>query len=335
MLRRLIALLVLIVSLAAGGAWAVWRGLNEPYRGFTGGEVFVELPQGARSAEIAGRLADAGVVADALTFRIAVRLAKADRHLQAGEYRFTDAATPDQIVARLSRGDTFRRALTFPEGLTIREMAAIFENSGMGRAGDFIQAANAVSLVSDLDPDAGNLEGYLFPSTYSLPRRAGADGTIRAMVKEFRKALGNEPLPEGVSVRDLVTLASIVEKETSQSSERPVVAGVYANRLRIHMALQCDPTVIYALMLNGKWNGNIRKDDLTIDSPYNTYRYPGLPPGPIASPGKASLDAARHPANVPYLYFVSRNDGTHVFASTLAEHNRNVHAFQSIKRLVK
>lgn len=332
MLRRLIVLVVLIASLAGGAAWAVWRGLNEPYRGFAGTEVFVELPPGARTAEIASRLAEAGVVTDALTFRVAVRMAKADRHLQAGEYRFTEAATPGQVITRLSRGETFTRALTFPEGLTIREMAGIFESSGMGPADDFLRAANTVSLVSDIDPDAGNLEGYLFPSTYSLPRRAGADGTVRAMVKEFRKALGSEPLPEGMSVRELVTLASIVEKETSQSFERPVVAGVYANRLRIHMALQCDPTVIYAMMLGGTWNGNVRKDDLSIDSPYNTYRYPGLPPGPIASPGKASLEAARHPANVPYLYFVSRNDGTHIFASTLAEHNKNVREFQQKKR---
>jgi len=334
MLRRVVIVVIVLASLAAGGAWAVWRGLHEPYRGFTG-EVFVEVPQGARTPEIADLLAGAGVVPDALTFRLAVRMATADRRLRAGEYRFAEAATPGQIVARIERGDTFTRALTFPEGLTIREMAGIFEKSGMGSADDFIHAANTASLVSDLDPDAGNLEGYLFPSTYSLPRRAGADGTVRAMVKEFRRVLGNEPLPEGTSVRDLVTLASIVEKETAQASERSTVAAVYANRLRLHMALQCDPTVIYAMMLNQTWNGNIRKADLSMDSPYNTYRYPGLPPGPIASPGKASLDAARHPANVPYLYFVSRNDGTHVFASTLAEHNRNVHNFQSIKRLAK
>jgi UPF0755 protein len=205
----------------------------------------------------------------------------------------------------------------------------------MGTADEFVHAANTVSLVSDLDPDAANLEGYLFPSTYALPRRAGADGLVRAMGKEFRKALGTAPLADGTTVRDLVTLASIVEKETAQPAERAEIAAVYANRLRIHMALQCDPTVIYALMLGGRWNGNIRKEDLSIDSPYNTYRYPGLPPGPIASPGRASLDAARHPADVPYLYFVSRNDGTHVFSTTLAEHNKNVHLYQQIKHAPK
>ena len=332
MVRKLVALVVIIAAIAGGGAFAVWRGLTSPYRAFAGAEVFVEVPQGALTAQIGRMLADAGVVPNALTFRIAVRQTGADRRLKAGEYRFTEAATPAEVIARLMRGDTYTRALTFPEGLTIVEMAQVFEKSGMGQAEDFVNAANTVSLVSDIDPDAGNLEGYLFPSTYALPRRAGADGAVRAMVKEFRKALGSEPLPAGMTARELVTLASIVEKETGQAGERAEVAGVYANRLRIHMALQCDPTVIYALMLKRTWNGNIRKEDLSIDSPYNTYKYPGLPPGPIASPGKASLDAARHPAASKYLYFVSRNDGTHVYAETLAEHNKNVHEFQQKKR---
>lgn len=328
MVRWIIAVVVIVAALVGGGALAVWRGLQEPYRGFASQEVFVEVPPGARTSEIATLLAGAGVVPNALTFRIAVRRADADRRLKAGEYRFFEAATPVQVLGRLMRGDTYTRALTFPEGLNIVEMAAIFEKLGMGSADDFIQAANTVSLVSDIDPDAGNLEGYLFPSTYALPRRTGADGVIRAMVKEFRKTLGAEPLPAGMTARELVTLASIVEKETAQAAERAEVAGVYVNRLRINMALQCDPTVIYALMLRRTWNGNITKTDLMMDSPYNTYRYPGLPPGPIASPGKASLDAARHPAASKYLYFVSRNDGTHVFAETLAEHNKNVHEFQ-------
>lgn len=332
MFRKIIAVVVILVALAGGAALAVYRQMHDAYRGFTEPEVFVELAPGARTADIAAALAGAGVVPDAFTFGLAVRFAKADRKLKAGEYRFTEAATPDEIIGRLMRGDTYTRALTFPEGHTIREMAQIFEKSGMGPADDFVRAANTVSLISDLDPEAANLEGYLFPATYSLPRRAGADGVIRAMVKEFRRALGNEPLPAGVSVRALVTLASIVEKETGRAEERGQVAGVYTNRLRINMALQCDPTVIYALMLKGTWDGNIRKPDLSMDSPYNTYKYPGLPPGPIASPGKASLDAARHPLPSKYLYFVSRNDGTHVYAETLAEHTKNVREFQQKRR---
>src|SRR5262245_6123155 len=190
MLRRFVILVVVMTLIAGGAAWFVWHQLHEPYRGFTDVEVFVELPPGASSATIAGLLAGAGVVPDALTFRVALRLSKSDRRLQAGEYRFVEAATPNDIISRLSRGDTYTRPLTFPEGLTIREMSVIFEKSGLGTADEFINAAKTVSLIADLDPDAFNLEGYLFPSTYALPRRAGADGTIRAMVKEFRKALG-------------------------------------------------------------------------------------------------------------------------------------------------
>lgn len=338
MLRRFVVLVVVLGVLAGGGAWWAWQQLDTPYRGFEDLEVFVEVPPGASTADIAGRLSAMGVVRNPLIFRLAVRLAKADRRLQAGEYRFMDAATPRDIIARLRRGDTFNHTVTFPEGLTIREMAVIFEREGLGTADDFIAAASEASLIADLDPTASNLEGYLFPSTYSLPRRAGADGFMRAMVKEFRKVIAADAADAAsvggvaMSLRDRVTLASLIEKETSDPAERPIISAVYHNRLRIRMALQCDPTVIYALMLRGRWDGNIRKADLQIDSPYNTYRYPGLPPGPIASPGRASLDAAIHPADVKYLYFVSKGDGTHVFSTTLAEHNKNVQQYQIRKR---
>ena len=281
---------------------------------------------------IGRRLAEAGVVPDAWTFRLAVRLAQADRRLRAGEYRFAEAASPFAVVSRLVRGDVFTYGLTFREGLTLYEMSTVFERSGLGTAAAFETAAKNAALIRALDPDASSLEGYLFPSTYAMPRHAGAAGTVRAMVTQFEHVFDAKHRDAAAAlampVRDVVTLASIVEKETAQPAERPIVAAVYRNRLKIHMPLQCDPTVIYALMLAGQWNGNLTHDNMQIDSPYNTYRYAGLPPGPIASPGRASLDAALHPADVPYLYFVSRNDGTHVFAATLAEHNKNVAAFQ-------
>jgi UPF0755 protein len=286
--------------------------------------------------EIAGRLSAAGVVVDPISFRLAVWLARADRRLQAGEYRFSGATPATEVVARLARGDVFTRPVTFPEGLTIGEMAPIFEKSGLGAAADFVRASSDISLIANVDPDARNLEGYLFPETYALPRRAGASGTVQTMVKAFTHAFDGElraaARARGLSAREVVTLASLIEKETAQPDERAVVSAVYHNRLRIRMPLQCDPTVIYALMLRGKWNGNLRREDLQIDSPYNTYRYGGLPPGPIASPGRASLEAAVRPAPVPYLYFVSRNDGTHVFATSLAEHNRNVRRWQIGRR---
>ena len=211
-------------------------------------------------------------------------------------------------------------------------MAALYESSGFGAAPDFLAATKNAALIKELDPAAPDLEGYLFPDTYTLPRQATAADLVARMVNRFRKAATPELLQQasarGLDVRELVTLASLVEKETAKADERPIVAGVYTNRLKIGMGLQCDPTVIYALMLAGRYDGNIRKGDLQIDSPYNTYRYAGLPPGPIAAPGEASLHAAANPADVPYLYFVSRNDGSHVFSTTLDEHNRNVNEFQ-------
>jgi UPF0755 protein len=328
MFKRLLLLLVILSVLAGGlGLWT-WNALSQPYRGYTEDEVFVDIPPGSSTAEIAGRLAAAGVVRDPLLFRIAVTLQGADLRLKAGEYRFADDSTAEEVVARIARGDVYAHKLQFAEGLTMREMAAIFGRSGLGTAEEFLLAASDVSAVRDIDSEAKNLEGYLFPSTYMLPRRAGAIGTVQAMVREFRKALAAATPPAGMSVRELVSLASIVEKETAVPDERAMVAAVYANRLRIGMPLQCDPTVIYALILKDRWDGNLTHDNMQVDSPYNTYRYAGLPPGPIASPGRASLKAAARPADVPYLYFVSRNDGTHVFAATLAEHNRNVNQWQ-------
>jgi UPF0755 protein len=211
-------------------------------------------------------------------------------------------------------------------------MAEIFGRSALGSAEDFEAAANDTSLVAELDPQAPSLEGYLFPDTYALARNTGASGTVRAMVARFTTAFDPElratAQETGLTLREIVTLASLVEKETAAPEERPIVAAVYRNRLRIGMPLQADPTVIYAMILAGRWNGNLTRQDLQMDSPYNTYRYRGLPPGPIASPGRASIAATLEPATVPYLYFVSRNDGTHVFASTLAEHNRNVAEWQ-------
>ena len=189
-------------------------------------------------------------------------------------------------------------------------------------------------LIASLDPDAPDLEGYLFPETYSFAIGAGEREIVETLVKTFRQRFERDVRPRlaagspGRSIRQVVTLASIVEKEAKASADRPLIAAVYRNRLERRIGLAADPTVIYALKRVGRWNGNIRREDLRMDSPYNTYRYAGLPPGPICSPGLASLAAAAAPANVPYLYFVSRNDGTHVFAQTYAEHNRNVDLWQ-------
>jgi UPF0755 protein len=327
--------LATIALLAIGGvAAAVWVYLlvSRPYKGYPDAETFVEIVPGSNTQTMGRVLSDAGVIANPSAFRIAVWMRGAGRRLQAGEYRFEAPMTPAAVVDKIARGDVFLRPVTFREGLTIRQMAAIFEERGFGPQGTFMASASKADLVRALDPDARNLEGYLFPDTYALPRRTTADQLTARMIARFEKALTPEIRQEatarGLSLRELVTLASLVEKETAKPEERPIVAAVYRNRLRIGMALQCDPTVIYALERAGRYTGNITRADLAFDSPYNTYRYPGLPPGPIAAPGQASLEAAAKPADVTYLYFVSRNDGSHAFATTLDEHNRNVEVWQ-------
>jgi UPF0755 protein len=331
-LIALLSVTVVIVAAAVGfGAYALNR-INAPYKGFSEPEKFVQIPQGAGAAEIRRRLVDSGIVSDQWAFRAALAWTGRSRALKAGEYRFDRPLSVVDVIDKVARGDVYEHPITFPEGLTIREMAAIYQSQGFGAADDFIRAASGGSLVSDLDPAATDLEGYLFPETYTLPRGTPASKLISTMVARFRETyMRIDAKRDGeaeLSLRQVVTLASLVEKETGKAEERPIVAAVYRNRLMRNMPMQADPTVVYALVAAGTYDGNIRKGDLEFDSPYNTYKYPGLPPGPIAAPGRAALEAALAPANVDYLYFVSRNDGSHVFAETLAEHNANVYQHQ-------
>ena len=219
---------------------------------------------------------------------------------------------------------------TLIEGLTLEETALQLTEQGFGDYEAFLKAMRAPEAILDLDPLAKTLEGYLFPNTYSFPRSSSEAEIVSTLVGTFRELVEPELAanPAVESLREMVILASIVEKEAQADGERPLIAGVYRNRLDRGIGLYADPTIIFALKQQGTWDGDIRRRDLDLDSPYNTYRYPGLPPGPICSPGLASIQAATQPANVPYLYFVSRNDGTHVFAETLREHNRNVDEWQ-------
>jgi peptidoglycan lytic transglycosylase G len=334
--KKLFIALSILVLIVGGGAAAfgfyVWNRMQAPYKGFSEPEKFVDIPPGTGTAEIRRRLVEAGVVSDQWAFRAALVWTGRSRALQAGEYRFDRPMSVVDVIDKVARGDVYTHAITFPEGLTIREMAAIYQSQGFGKADEFIKAAGNGSLVGDLDPAAKDLEGYLFPETYTLPRSASASKLISLMVERFRSTYSElEQKKSGqldLSLRQIVTLASLVEKETGKAEERPLVAAVYRNRLDRKMPMQADPTVVYALVQAGTYDGNIRKRDLEIDSPYNTYKYPGLPPGPIASPGRASLAAALAPADVGYLYFVSRNDGSHAFAETLAQHNANVYEHQ-------
>jgi UPF0755 protein len=329
--RFALFVLLILIGGAAIGAW-FYLGVDRPFKGYDGAEQFVEIPSGSGTSAIARRLADAGVIRDEISFKLALWLSGNARRLQAGEYRFDHAISARQVADKIARGDVYVRPITFPEGLTAKQMAAVYESKDFGEAQEFLDATKNAALVSAVDPVAKDLEGYLFPDTYKLPRTSTADQLVGRMVGSFMKALTPDVIEQaearGMNVRQLVTLASIVEKETGNRAERPLVAAVYANRLKIGMGLQCDPTVIYALERAGRYHGNLTRDDLQFDSPYNTYRYAGLPPGPIASPGRASLEAAASPADVPYLYFVSKNDGSHAFATTLDEHNRNVQEYQ-------
>lgn len=327
----LVLSLLLFVAVALAGLLSeAHRRISTPYQGYESAEAFVEIPQGAGVIAIGRLLARAGVVRDETTFRVAVWKLEAGRLLKAGEYRFSGPLTAEQVVTRLVRGEVFLRTITVPEGLTFQEMGRLFESRGFGPASAFVAAARNGALVTDLDPAARDLEGYLFPETYSLSRTATATDLVAMMVAQFRKVHADlwPGTGETRPLREVITLASLVEKETAVPDERPTVAGVYVNRLRIGMPLQCDPTVIYALAKAGQWNGNLTRANLQVDSPYNTYRFAGLPPGPIANPGRGAVAAALAPRDVDYLYFVSRNDGSHEFAATLAEHNRNVQKFQ-------
>jgi UPF0755 protein len=335
-MKKVFVLLAILAVLTVAGvvvAGSVLFGrIHEPYQGYEGSEQFVEIPQGAGTSEIRRRLTAAGIVRDDFTFRAALRWTGRSQRLQAGEYRFDRPMSAAGVIEKLAQGDVYARRITFPEGLTIREMARLYETREFGTAADFLKAAGDASLVRDLDPAATDLEGYLFPETYALARGTPASRLIGMMVNRFRASytedLQARAKAQGMTTREVVTLASLVEKETGKEEERALVAAVYRNRLTIGMGMQADPTVVYALEKAGRYDGNIRREDLSFDSPYNTYRHAGLPPGPIASPGEASLKAALSPADVKYLYFVSRNDGSHVFAETLAEHNANVREFQ-------
>jgi UPF0755 protein len=328
----LVLLLVLLAGAAALGAWGWWT-LNQPYIGFTQPELVVEVPTGMDARTILELLEQQGVLPNALLARLYLVHRMDDPPLKAGEYRFRNAATTPEVLQVLIRGEVVTYPIVVIEGLTLEETATQIAEQGFGDRGRLVELMSSPALIADLDPEALNLEGYLFPDTYAFARGTIEEDIVAALVTTFRGHWEEDIQPllgedDERTIRELVVLASIVEKEAGVDDERPIVAGVYTNRLERGIALYADPTVIYALKLAGTWDGNIRRRDLKIDSPYNTYVYPGLPPGPIASPGLASLIGAAQPADVPYLYFVSRNDGSHVFATTLAEHNRNVDRWQ-------
>lgn len=292
------------------------------------GETFVELAPGSSTLRMGRQLEAAGVVRSQFAFDF-VRWWKRGT-LRAGEYRFNHPATVTEVYARISRGDVFTRTVTIPEGANLFEIAGRMEQAGITSRQDFLNAAGKqVSLIADLDPGATSLEGYLFPDTYHFARKTTPAQICAAMVKRFRAAAAQLGL-EG-NVHQVVTMASLVERETAVDAERPLVASVFVNRMARKMPLMTDPSVIYGLELGGVWRGVIHQSDLKLDTPYNTYLHAGLPPGPVANPGLRSLHAAMEPAKTDYLYFVAAGanpQGRSLFSSTLEEHARDVAGYR-------
>jgi UPF0755 protein len=332
-MRRLLAIFLLLLLVAAGAtAWAAWT-LDQPYQNFPASGVFVDIPHGAARRTVARLLADQGVIRNRLVFEALTRL-RSERTLQAGEYFFDRPATALEVFDKIAAGRIFVRELVVPEGYSIFEIADLVQREGLTTRDDFLAAARNSQLARSFAPGAPSLEGFLFPATYQFPRHLSGQDIAAAMVRRFQQewetvsAQGHNPA--GLSVQQAVTLASLVERETPRPEERPLVAGVFLNRLNHRIPLQCDPTVAYAMELDGRFNGKLEAADLRFESQYNTYRHIGLPPGPIANPGAMSLQAAFDPTSTDLVYFVANAEGGHLFSRTLAEHNRNVAHYRQL-----
>jgi len=321
-----------VVLLVAGMLLALAALVSWPYQGYSG-EKTILIESGLGRRAIAERLAAEGVLRYRGPFLL-YAYAQPGRTLKAGEYGFDRPLSPAEVFTKLERGEVRLYPLVIPEGLTRWEIAAEVERAGLGSREAFLRATEKTELIRDLAPQAKTLEGFLFPDTYHFAKPADPNAMVRAMAERFRRVWGElEPLanpPRPLSPHELVTLASLVEKETGVAEERGLVAAVFYNRLERRMVLACDPTVIYAerLAKRGEFDGAINVSDLERESPYNTYRVAGLPPGPIASPGRAALAAALKPPKSDYLFFVSNNQGGHHFATTSREHERNVARFR-------
>jgi UPF0755 protein len=335
-LRRLFvafAVLAVVIAAAGAGAWLWAKREVERPRAFAA-PVELEVAPGSSARAVLERLEREGAIGSALVARLYLGRVLGDPPIHAGEYRFEAPISTREVLDRLVRGVVVTHPVTVVEGLTLAETAVALAGAGFGDVQRFLAEFADPRRIADFDPAATDLEGYLFPDTYRFPRGTGEAAIADAMVANFRTRWRDEVAPLLATARasrpprDLVILASLVEKEARLDAERPLIAAVYANRLARGIGLYADPTVIHGLKLEGRWDGNLRRRHLEEDSPWNTYRRAGLPPGPICSPGAASLAAAAAPADAPFLYFVSRNDGSHVFSETLAEHNRNVEIWQ-------
>lgn len=324
--------LILFLSVSAfvilGVANDIRRFAEEPAG--AGVSTFFKVSSGMNLADVSGALKEKDLISDAFKFRIVARYLKLDKKIQAGQYRLTPSMTPLAILDTLVTGKVYLKRITIPEGLTLKQIAALYEDAGMVKADEFIRAAEDRSEAKRLGIEADTFEGYLFPETYFFPEGVTAKRIVATMAQRFKRVFSEKwekrAQELGFTVHDVVTLASIIEKETGDPSERPIISSVFHNRLHKKMRLQSDPTVIYGI---DDFDGNLTRAHLKEETPYNTYTIYGLPPGPIASPGKGSLEAALYPADTDYFFFVSRNGRNHQFSRTFREHKKAVRKYQS------
>lgn len=329
------ALLPLLVAaaMAAAAAFAYFEiAVGEPFGEFDEAVVF-DYPPGMSGEALAAALEEQGIVRSARVFQLH-RFLQRDRVLQAGEYEFSEPLSVREVFDTLAEGRVKLYSFTIPEGLTRFETAQRVGESRFGTEAEFLALTTDPTPIRDLFPEAKTLEGCLFPETYFLARDAGAEELLDAMLTRFREAFRPSQGTTPLKPYEVLVMASMVEKETAVEEERPLVSSVYHNRLRIGMRMQCDPTVIYGLLLENAYHGKLYLKDLERPSPYNTYMNPGLPPGPIANPGRSSIQAALNPADTKFVYFVARSEGKpeHVFSKTLPEHNRAVAAYRRTQR---
>jgi len=319
-----------VLSLVILGGFA-WNLIDSASRS-SGNDIseltFTVLP-GQPFSTVADRLNQAGIIDNTRKFKLFARLKGYDKRIKAGEYQLSSVLSPKQVLEIMVSGKVALHRITIPEGYNLYQIAALVAKVGLNEAPEFIQAATEAATVNSLGVEADTLEGYLFPDTYHFPRGLPAKKIAQTMVKRFEAVFLDEwhvrASQMNWSVHQVVTLASIIEKETGAAFERPLIASVFHNRLAKNMRLSSDPTVIYGVK---NFDGNLTRKHLSTPTPYNTYLHKGLPPGPIASPGAASLEAALYPAETDYLYFVSKKDGTHQFSTNLREHNRAVRKYQ-------
>lgn len=328
-----IALVFLITIVLLGGAAVlaivdIWRYADQPLAD-DASPIVVNIRPGQSLKATATALHQAGVIESPFRFILIARLKKYDTNLKAGEYPLSKAMSPKEILTTMVKGAVKLYKLTIPEGYNIYQIADLVAATGLGIQSDFIRAATDTNFVHKIGLNADTFEGYLFPDTYLFPKDVGPNSIVSTMVSRFKSVFNLKwearAKELGFSVHQVVTLASIIEKETGAAFERPIISSVFHNRLNKRMRLESDPTVIYGIK---NFDGNLTRKHLSTPTPYNTYKIRGLPPGPIANPGRESLKAALYPVDTAFLYFVAKKDRTHHFSTNLREHNRAVRQYQ-------